>query len=136
MHAGSIILLSLGVLFLFLGAVGIVRFPDCYTRMHAAGKCDTLGALLVRSTALPDRGLDLLDFLDLLDSGLFGRCIVVRVRARLQLRLLLVEGRQRLRIDEIHQSLRRRRRDEHAHDHLPARRRVGRSEHDARTGSG
>ena len=49
MNIGSITLLSLGVLFLLLGAIGIVRFPDCYTRMHAAGKCDTLGALLVVS---------------------------------------------------------------------------------------
>ena len=47
MNVACIILLSLGVLFLLLGAIGIVRFPDCYTRMHAAGKCDTLGALLV-----------------------------------------------------------------------------------------
>ena len=37
---------SLGVFFLLLGAVGILRFPDFYTRMHAAGKCDTLGVLL------------------------------------------------------------------------------------------
>lgn len=36
-----------GVFFLFTGAVGLLRFPDFYTRMHAAGKCDTLGALLV-----------------------------------------------------------------------------------------
>ena len=49
MHIGSTILLSLGVLFLLLGAIGILRFPDCYTRMHAAGKCDTLGSLLIVS---------------------------------------------------------------------------------------
>jgi multicomponent Na+:H+ antiporter subunit G len=47
MHVVSITLVSLGILFLLLGAVGILRFPDCYTRMHAAGKCDTLGSLLV-----------------------------------------------------------------------------------------
>ena len=35
-------------LFFFLGAVvGMVRFPDFYTRMHAAGKGDTLSSLLV-----------------------------------------------------------------------------------------
>ena len=49
MNVACIILLSLGVLFLLLGAIGILRFPDCYTRMHAAGKCDTLGALLIVS---------------------------------------------------------------------------------------
>ena len=49
MNIACIILLSLGVLFLLFGAIGILLFPDCYTRMHAAGKCDTLGALLVVS---------------------------------------------------------------------------------------
>ncbi len=36
-----------GVFFLVTGAIGMIRFPDIYTRMHAAGKCDTLGSLLV-----------------------------------------------------------------------------------------
>ena len=49
MNIACIVPLSLGVLFLLLGAIGILRFPDCYTRMHAAGKCDTLGSLLVVS---------------------------------------------------------------------------------------
>ena len=32
----------------FLGtAVGMVRFPDFYTRMHAAGKGDTLSTMLM-----------------------------------------------------------------------------------------
>lgn len=26
-----------------LGTLGLFRFPDCYTRMHAAGMSDTLG---------------------------------------------------------------------------------------------
>ena len=35
-------------LFFFLGAaVGMVRFPDFYTRMHAAGKGDTLSTMLM-----------------------------------------------------------------------------------------
>jgi multicomponent Na+:H+ antiporter subunit G len=59
MHIGSIILLSFGVLFLLLGALGILRFPDCYTRMHAAGKCDTLGALLVVSGLAVEHGVSL-----------------------------------------------------------------------------
>ena len=47
MNIAVIVLVSLGVLFLFLGAVGLLRFPDFYTRLHAAGKCDTLGSLLI-----------------------------------------------------------------------------------------
>lgn len=43
----SILLMAAG-LFFFLGAVvGIVRFPDFYTRMHAAGKGDTLSTILI-----------------------------------------------------------------------------------------
>lgn len=43
----SITLILLGLLF-FLGAViGVLRFPDFYTRMHAAGKGDTLSTLLI-----------------------------------------------------------------------------------------
>ena len=41
------ILIGLGAFFLFMGAVGLIRFPDFCTRMHAAGKCDTLGSLLL-----------------------------------------------------------------------------------------
>ena len=41
------ILILVGLLF-FLGCVvGLVRFPDFYTRMHAAGKGDTLSSLLI-----------------------------------------------------------------------------------------
>lgn len=42
------ILFILSGLFFFLGAaVGLIRFPDFYTRTHAAGKGDTLSSLLV-----------------------------------------------------------------------------------------
>lgn len=38
----------IGGTFLFLGSsIGLVRFPDFYTRMHAAGKGDTLSTLLI-----------------------------------------------------------------------------------------
>jgi multicomponent Na+:H+ antiporter subunit G len=40
------ILLTSGVFFLFAGTVGFLRLPDFFTRMHAIGKSDTLGALL------------------------------------------------------------------------------------------
>lgn len=47
MIALGMVLVLAGVFFLFTGALGLIRFPDFYTRMHAAGKCDTLGSLLV-----------------------------------------------------------------------------------------
>ena len=35
-----------GLLFFTGGAVGIIRLPDFYSRLHPAGKLDTLGLLL------------------------------------------------------------------------------------------
>ncbi|MDI6765347.1 MAG: monovalent cation/H(+) antiporter subunit G [Bacteroidota bacterium] len=43
---GSVILVA-GLIFVLIGSIGIIRFPDFYTRTHAAGKCDTLGLVLV-----------------------------------------------------------------------------------------
>ncbi len=48
-----------GLFFLFFGVLGLFRFPDFYTRMHAAGKCDTLGSLLVVSGLAVYNGLTL-----------------------------------------------------------------------------
>lgn len=36
-----------GTLFCLIGAVGLLRLPDSYTRMHAASKAGALGAALV-----------------------------------------------------------------------------------------
>jgi len=41
---GTVLLASI---FIVVGAVGIVRFPDFYTRLHAAGITDTAGAELI-----------------------------------------------------------------------------------------
>jgi multicomponent Na+:H+ antiporter subunit G len=32
-----------GLFFMVVGALGLLRLPDFYTRAHASGKCDTLG---------------------------------------------------------------------------------------------
>jgi len=42
----AIILTLAGIFFLFSGLIGLLRFPDLYSRMHATGKCDTLGVAL------------------------------------------------------------------------------------------
>jgi multicomponent Na+:H+ antiporter subunit G len=49
----------LGLFFLLLATLGILRFPDFYTRMHAAGKCDTLGSLLLLLGLAVLNGFDL-----------------------------------------------------------------------------
>jgi multicomponent Na+:H+ antiporter subunit G len=33
-----------GLFFMLVGAVGILRMPDVFTRLHAAGMTDTMGA--------------------------------------------------------------------------------------------
>ena len=43
MQIVALILLFSGFFFLIVAAVGVMRFPDFYTRIHAAGKGDTLG---------------------------------------------------------------------------------------------
>ena len=40
-------LMLAGLFFFFATTVGLLRFPDFYTRMHAAGKGDTLSSLLI-----------------------------------------------------------------------------------------
>lgn len=43
-----VILLTLtGIVFFCATTVGILRFPDFYSRMHAAGKGDTLSSLMI-----------------------------------------------------------------------------------------
>ena len=43
----AIFLMAAGVFFFAAATIGLLRFPDCYTRIHAAGKGDTLGAFLL-----------------------------------------------------------------------------------------
>lgn len=47
LDAVSWALLVLGGFMCFSGAVGIHRFPDFFSRMHAAGVTDTLGSSLI-----------------------------------------------------------------------------------------
>lgn len=44
LSATSIIM---GLLFVFAGTIGVLRLPDFYTRIHAAGMTDTLGAEMI-----------------------------------------------------------------------------------------
>lgn len=43
LEIASLVLLTSGVFFLFVGSLGLIRLPDFYTRIHAAAKGDTLG---------------------------------------------------------------------------------------------
>ena len=39
--------LMAGSIFLLIGGLGLIRLPDFYTRIHAAGITDTMGAWLI-----------------------------------------------------------------------------------------
>jgi len=41
------ILLGLGVFFNLLAGIGLLRFPDVYTRLHAGTKCTTFGSIFI-----------------------------------------------------------------------------------------
>ena len=47
LDVASGLLLAAGCFFVLIGAIGVLRLPDFYTRMHAAGVTDTLGAELI-----------------------------------------------------------------------------------------
>ncbi len=44
LESAAVALVVIGVAFLLAGTIGLVRFPDVYTRAHAASKCDSAGA--------------------------------------------------------------------------------------------
>lgn len=43
----SILFIVLGIAFIMMGSIGIIRLPDFYSRSHAASKSDTLGVMFV-----------------------------------------------------------------------------------------
>ncbi|KJS85506.1 MAG: cation:proton antiporter [Peptococcaceae bacterium BICA1-8] len=40
------IFLLVGFFFILIAAIGVMRLPDFYTRLHASGKSETLGIIL------------------------------------------------------------------------------------------
>lgn len=55
----SWVLIGAGSFFIVTGAIGLVRMPDLYTRMLAAGVTDMLGAILLLSGLMLQAGLTL-----------------------------------------------------------------------------
>ena len=71
----SALLVIAGGFFLIVGGIGLVRLPDLFTRLHAAGVGDTLGV-----------GLFVLGFMFLADFG------IVTIKLALVLLFLLLTG--------------------------------------------
>ena len=55
----SWVLLMAGCFFIVTGAVGLLRLPDVYSRLHASGLTDTLGAGLFLGGLMIQGGLSL-----------------------------------------------------------------------------
>ena len=47
MNVLAAVMLVVGFGFVLVGVIGILRLPDFYCRLHAMGKCDTLGVALM-----------------------------------------------------------------------------------------
>ncbi len=52
-------LLLTGGIVLIIGSIGLVRFPDFFTRLHAASVVDTLGVMLMIAGLIPLAGFSL-----------------------------------------------------------------------------
>jgi len=53
LNVWTILAVSLGVFFFLAGTLGLLRFPDVFTRLHALTKADNLGLGLVVLGLLP-----------------------------------------------------------------------------------
>ncbi len=64
------VLMMTGLIFMAIAALGIFKFPDFYTRLHAAGVGDTLALLLILFGMVVVCGFKLLSLKLLLIFGL------------------------------------------------------------------
>lgn len=54
-----VLLIAAGLLFMVISPLGMIRFPDFFTRAHAAGKCDSLGQAFILLGCMLHEGLTL-----------------------------------------------------------------------------
>lgn len=53
----SAALLLLGSFFVVIGGIGVLRMPDVFTRMHAAGLTDTMGSFFILTGLMLQAGI-------------------------------------------------------------------------------
>jgi multicomponent Na+:H+ antiporter subunit G len=80
----TVLAVSAGAFFFLAGTVGLLRFPDALTRLHALTKADNLGLGLVVLGLLPlaDGVLDALKLIVIWLLVLFGGATVSQLIAR------------------------------------------------------
>ncbi|MGC8924551.1 MAG: cation:proton antiporter [Calditerrivibrio nitroreducens] len=54
------VLLITGSILIFISSLGLIRMPGFYTRIHAAGKTDTLGQILILLGLILYKGFSLI----------------------------------------------------------------------------
>lgn len=56
MNVVAVLLISAGVFFMAVSAIGLLRFRDFYTRAHVVAKSETFGIILVISGVIVQQG--------------------------------------------------------------------------------
>jgi multicomponent Na+:H+ antiporter subunit G len=81
----TILFVSAGAFFFLAGTVGVLRFPDTLSRLHALTKADNLGLGLVVLGLLPqmDGALSMLKIIAIWLLVLFSGAIATQLVARL-----------------------------------------------------
>lgn len=54
-----LMLVAAGLFFMVVSPLGMIRFPDFFTRAHAAGKCDSLGQAFILLGCIVHEGFSL-----------------------------------------------------------------------------
>jgi len=80
----AIVFALVSMFFMLLGVFGLFRFPDVYTRLHAATKCTTFGSIFVMLIVV------LVGIRGLVEGGNDGSYITMIVHTLLVLVALLI----------------------------------------------
>ena len=59
-NVASVISLIIGIFFILTGSIGILRLPDVFARIHAAGMIDTAGSAFIILGMILQSGLSLI----------------------------------------------------------------------------
>lgn len=80
----SLLAISAGVVFFLAGTVGLLRFPDSLTRLHALTKADNLGLGLVALGLVPqvEGGINALKLIAVWVLALLAGAVVAQLLAR------------------------------------------------------
>ena len=86
LNAAIIITGSLGLIFMLISLTGIIRLPDFFTRLHAQGIGDTLGALLMIISMMMAAGAGLMSI------KLFLVLVIILVTNPVGTNLMMIAG--------------------------------------------